>query len=43
MRNEQGEDVLEWWFSKEDDMIDEIDRLLSSFIIIKSKKQNKTD
>lgn len=28
---EQGEDVLEWWFSKEDNMIDEIDRLLSSF------------
>lgn len=28
---EQGEDVLEWWFSKEDDMIDEIDLLLSSF------------
>lgn len=29
--SEQGEDVLEWWFSKEDDMIDEINRLLSSF------------
>lgn len=28
---EQGEDVLEWWFGKEDNMIDEIDRLLSSF------------
>jgi mRNA-degrading endonuclease RelE of RelBE toxin-antitoxin system len=28
---EQGEDVLEWWFAKEDNMIDEIDRLLSSF------------
>lgn len=28
---EQGEDVLEWWFSKEDNMIDEIDQLLSSF------------
>lgn|SRR5699024_3850029 len=28
---EQGEDVLEWWFSKEDNMIDEIDHLLSSF------------
>lgn len=28
---EQGEDVLEWWFSQEDNMIDEIDRLLSSF------------
>ena len=28
---EQGEDVLEWWISKEDNMIDEIDRLLSSF------------
>lgn len=28
---EQGEDVLEWWFTKEDNMIDEIDRLLSSF------------
>ncbi len=28
---EQGEDVLEWWFSKEDNMIDEIDSLLSSF------------
>lgn len=28
---EQGEDVLNWWFSIEDDMIDEIDRLLSSF------------
>lgn len=23
--------MLEWWFSKEDDMIDEIDLLLSSF------------
>ena len=23
--------MLEWWFSKEDDMIDEIDQLLSSF------------
>ncbi|WP_164669603.1 type II toxin-antitoxin system RelE/ParE family toxin [Virgibacillus doumboii] len=29
--SEQGEDVLEWWFTKEDNMIDEIDRLLSSF------------
>ncbi|MDW0118694.1 hypothetical protein QTL97_17355 [Sporosarcina thermotolerans] len=28
---EHGEEVLEWWFSKEDYMIDEIDRLLSSF------------
>lgn len=28
---EQGEDVLEWWFTREDNMIDEIDRLLSSF------------
>lgn len=28
---EQGEDVLEWWFTREDSMIDEIDRLLSSF------------
>ncbi|WP_156911685.1 hypothetical protein [Salibacterium aidingense] len=28
---DQGEDVLEWWFSKEDNMIDEMDRLLSSF------------
>ncbi|SFE35203.1 MULTISPECIES: type II toxin-antitoxin system RelE/ParE family toxin [Bacillaceae] len=28
---EQGEDVLEWWFSKEDNIIDEIERLLSSF------------
>lgn len=28
---EQGEDVLKWWFSKEDNMIDEIERLLSSF------------
>ena len=28
---EQGEGVLEWWFSKEDNMIDEINRLLSSF------------
>ncbi|AXF56271.1 type II toxin-antitoxin system RelE/ParE family toxin [Salicibibacter kimchii] len=28
---EQGEEVIEWWLSKEDDMIDEIDRLLSSF------------
>ncbi|MFD2760780.1 type II toxin-antitoxin system RelE/ParE family toxin [Lentibacillus juripiscarius] len=29
--SEQGEDVLEWWFTKEDNMIDEIDQLLSSF------------
>jgi hypothetical protein len=29
--SEQGEDVLKWWFSKEDNMIDEIDQLLSSF------------
>lgn len=28
---DQGEDVLKWWFSKEDNMINEIDRLLSSF------------
>lgn len=28
---EQGEDVLEWWYLKEDNMIDEINRLLSSF------------
>ncbi|WP_144461345.1 type II toxin-antitoxin system RelE/ParE family toxin [Siminovitchia fortis] len=28
---EQGEDVLDWWFTKEGNMIDEIDRLLSSF------------
>ncbi|MFZ3580091.1 type II toxin-antitoxin system RelE/ParE family toxin [Virgibacillus sp. DJP39] len=28
---EQGEAVLEWWFAKEDNMIDEIDHLLSSF------------
>jgi hypothetical protein len=28
---EQGEDVLEWWFFKEDSMIDEINDLLSSF------------
>lgn len=28
---EQGEDVLEWWFTKEGNMIDEIDHLLSSF------------
>lgn len=28
---EQGEDVLEWWISKESNMIDEIDHLLSSF------------
>src|SRR5690625_7214359 len=28
---EQGEDVLEWWFLKQDNMIDEIDHLLSSF------------
>lgn len=28
---EQGEDVLEWWVSKEDNMIDEIDHLLFSF------------
>ncbi|HHU19827.1 MAG TPA: type II toxin-antitoxin system RelE/ParE family toxin [Bacilli bacterium] len=29
--SDQGEDVLEWWFLKEDNMIDEINRLLSSF------------
>lgn len=28
---EQGEDVLEWWFSREDNMIDYIDHLLSFF------------
>lgn len=28
---EQGEDVLAWWFMKEDNMIDEINRMLSSF------------
>jgi|SRR5690625_163434 len=28
---DQGEDVLEWWVTKEDNMIDEIDHLLSSF------------
>ncbi|HLS65893.1 MAG TPA: type II toxin-antitoxin system RelE/ParE family toxin [Pseudogracilibacillus sp.] len=28
---EQGEDVLEWWFAKEDNMIEEINHLLSSF------------
>jgi len=28
---DQGEDVLEWWFTKEGNMIDEIDHLLSSF------------
>lgn len=30
--SEQGEDVLEWWFCNEDNMIDEIDRMLSSFL-----------
>ena len=34
---EQGEDVLEWWFSKEDNMIDEIDHLLSSFPYVGKK------
>lgn len=34
---EQGEEVIEWWFSKEDDMIDEIDRLLSSFPYVGEK------
>lgn len=29
--SDQGGEVLEWWFNKEDDMIDEIDHLLSSF------------
>ncbi len=38
---EQGEDVLEWWFSKEDNMIDEIDRLLSSFPYIGKMVLNK--
>ena len=28
---DQGKDVLEWWFTKEGNMIDEIDNLLSSF------------
>lgn len=28
---DQGNDVLEWWFRKEDNMIDEIEHLLSSF------------
>lgn len=28
---EQGEDVLEWWYIQEDNMIDEVDHLLSSF------------
>lgn len=28
---EQGDDVLEWWFTKEDNMIDELNHLLSSF------------
>ena len=28
---DQEEDVLEWWFTKEDNMINEIDHLLSSF------------
>jgi len=28
---DQGEEVLEWWFTKEGNMIEEIDNLLSSF------------
>lgn len=28
---EQGEDVLEWWYTQEGNMIDEVDHLLSSF------------
>ncbi len=28
---DQGVDVLEWWVTKEDNMINEIDHLLSSF------------
>lgn len=28
---EQGEDVLKWWYSKEDNLIIEVEHLLSSF------------
>lgn len=34
---EQGEDVLEWWFSKEDNMIDDIDRLSTFFPYLKKR------
>ncbi|WP_222860477.1 hypothetical protein [Bacillus rubiinfantis] len=31
---EQGEDVLEWWYSKEDNMIDEMDVSLTIHVRI---------